>query len=169
MFNRMTTKRIAAVALAASAIIAQAPASAEVVKHDRGFTSKLIVSSKGKAFKAKKTSKFAGHKGLHLDRRVPIKAKIVKAGFGYSPLYVAKLKRQALGVCSARLRREAYSFGYKGAKLTNANVKHVGKDKFVVYGGAKLYDGYSFGHEEYKCTVAHGKVINAYKPRKLKY
>ena len=191
MFNRMTTKRIAAVALAASAIIAQAPASADVVKHDRGFSSTLIAAQKAKALKAKKTSKFVGFKGLHLDRKVPVvkakavkapafkpkpvfhsrgfKAKTVKAGFGYSPFLVAKLKRQALGACSAQLRHDAYKFGYKGVKLTGADVRHVGKNKFIVHAGAKLYDGYSFNHEPYKCTVARGKVIDAYKPKKLKF
>ena len=238
----MTTKRIAAVALAASAIIAQTPATAEGVQQDRGFKSSVIAAKKAKAvkakkaktkkakvIKAKKTSKFAGHKGLNLDRKAPaikakavkkkavkakavkaksfkapivkkkkivkakafkapvvkkkivkasfnqgfkrngFKAKTFKAGFGYSPIYVGKLKRQALHACSTQLRHDAYKFGYEGVKLTGADVKHIGKNKFVVHAGAKLYDGYSFSHEPYKCTVVHGKVIDAYKPKKLKF
>ena len=184
MFNRMTTKRIAAVALAASAIIAQAPATAEGFNQDRGFKSTVIAAKKAKAVKAKKAKivKAKAFKAPVVKKQVikakaikaasfnrGFKAKTFKAGFGYSPFFVAKLKKQALSVCSAQLRHDAYKFGYKGAQLTGAKVKHIGKDKFVVHAGAKLYDGYSFGHEAYNCTVVHGKVIDAYKPKKLKF
>ena len=199
MFNRMTTKRIAAVALAASAIIAQAPATAEGFNQDRGFKSTVIAAKKAKAVKAKKAKivkakafkapvvkkqviKAKAFKAPAVKKQVikakaikaasfnrGFKAKTFKAGFGYSPFFVAKLKKQALSVCSAQLRHDAYKFGYKGAQLTGAKVKHIGKDKFVVHAGAKLYDGYSFGHEAYNCTVVHGKVIDAYKPKKLKF
>jgi hypothetical protein len=163
MFNRMTTFRIASVALAASAIFSPV-ALADAHKHHSTHISSVFAKKTALAHKksfAYKNSRFAtrqfnsrrfnGHRS------------------GYSSFHTIKLKRHALSSCSTQLRQDAYKFGYKGARLTDTDIKQVGKNTFIVYAGAKLYDGYSFSHQPYECTVKHGRVIDAYKPKKLKF
>ena len=123
-----------------------------------------------KKFHAPKKAKFVKAKTFKkkkIYKTRPVKFK--SHGFGHSPYLTAKLKRNALAACSVQLQRDAYHFGYEGAKLTGADIKQIGKNKFVVHAGAKLYDGYSFGHAPYECVVKHGKVIDAYKVKNLNF
>jgi len=160
----MTTFRIASVALAASAIIASNPAAANGFKTQNTFSNSVLVKKQ-----------IAAVSGIHARRALPVtrtqfaNGNRFNRGVRTSFQQTAQLKRHALASCTAQLRRDAYSFGYRGAQLTGANVKQVGRNKFVVNAGAKLHDGYSFSHELYNCTVAHGQVIDAYKPKKLRF
>ena len=244
MFNRMTTFRIASVALAASAILSPVALAADVHKNHKTVQTSLLANKKVKKAIAQKhvtkkkvakkkrvvaKKKAVGKKKVVAKKRVankkvakkkfvakkkPViakktfvakkkvakkksfvarnsfvpakKAKFVKAKtfssrahkrpvkfrndfHGRSSFLTLKLKRNALAACSAQLEYDAYKFGYEGAKLTDASIKQVGKNKFVVHAGAKLYDGYSFGHAPYECIVKHGKVIDAYKIKNLNF
>jgi|GEM_PF-4448022 len=176
MINRIMTTTLVAVALAASTSIFAAPAVA-----DTGFKHGVHKAHKGNSFhrrgfnhrraallKKKKEALF-GHRSHGRFNRHHTPVRYGVNDYGQSRFEVRKLKREALYSCTAQLRRDAFNFGYKGARLTGADVKQIGKDKFAIHAGAKLFDGYKLNHEAYECTVKHGKVIDAYKPKKLKF
>jgi len=171
------TSTLVAVALAASTSITAAPAFA-----DSGFKHGVHKSHNGHSFRnrgfnhrraalIKKKKAFFGIRsyGHHNSRRHHTPVRYQVNDYGQSLYQVSQLKRQALHSCSAQLRRDAYSFGYKGVRLTGADIKQVDKDKFVIHAGAKLFDGYKLNHEAYDCTVKHGQVIDAFKPKKLNF
>ena len=172
------TSTLVAVALAASTSIFAAPAQADI-----GFKKGIHSSHHGHQFgnrgfghrQSALIKKKKAFSGIHANNRFNTRHhRQTRFGYGVNSygqtaFTVNKLKQEALSYCSVQLRHDAHNFGYRGAQLTGAEVKQVGKDKFVIHGGAKLSDGYKFSHEAYNCTVAHGQVIDAYKPKKLRF
>lgn len=193
MFNRMPTLKIAAVALAASAIFIPAQSAAadtgivsSSLAHSLDIKKKAVILKKTKQQnfhhkkksvkhkKVDKTHKFKGnqhnnHNFKGSQKKHVTGKKFTGKGYSHIGFSPARLKREALYSCSAQLRRDAYHFGYKNADLKNTDVKQIEKDKFVVYGEAKLYDGHKLNQQAYECTVAHGKVVNSHKLQQLKY
>jgi len=168
------TSTLVAVALAASTSILAAPAQADT--HFKrgihsGFQSHNGFGHRQSALIKKKKALTGIHsnRGFNTHRRTQARFGYSVNKFGQSAFTVNKLKQEALSYCSVQLRHDAHNFGYKGARISGADVRQVGKDKFVVHASAKLSDGYRLSSEAYNCTVAHGQVIDAYKPKKLRF
>ena len=87
--------------------------------------------------------------------------------YGQTLHHSDQLQRQALHSCSVQLREDAFSLGYRGARIADPVVDQVDKEKFVVHGDAKLFTGYRLNSQAYTCTVYDGHVVDAAKPAKF--
>ncbi|MEM6411940.1 MAG: hypothetical protein AAF683_10445 [Pseudomonadota bacterium] len=136
MMNRIMKTGVAAVAFAASALLAT-PAVAQSVSFDqRAFSSVGVqtVNYRGR-----------GHR-VSLNR------------FGQTPDEVRYLADRAIYECDCQLQADANYIGYRGAELRRVRYDQVGPNRFVVYGRAKLFDGYDYRRQPYECVVRRGRI-----------
>ncbi|MEM7663144.1 MAG: hypothetical protein AAF292_12930 [Pseudomonadota bacterium] len=137
MMNRIMKTGVAAVALAASALLATPAVAQSASFGQNGFSSVGF-----------QTVKYRGH-GYHLNR------------FGQTPEEVKYLADKAIYECDCQLQVNANYVGYKGAELRRIRYDQVGPNKFIVYGRAKLFDGYDYRRQPYECVVRRGRIRSA--------
>lgn len=82
--------------------------------------------------------------------------------YGQSPDEVKYLVDEAIYACSCQLEIDAHKYGYKEGSFRRApHVEQIGPKKFVVKGGAKLFDGYDYSRQSYDCLVRRGRITRA--------
>lgn len=152
MINRIMKTGVAAVALAASALLATSPAyaqSGDRFRQDRSFNDL-------------RGGPDAGFRDFRSDHNVRGRGKARLNKFGQTPKEVKYLTAQALEACICQLEIDAYKYGFEDAGFhSTPYLEQVGHNAFIVKGGAKLYDGYNVSKQSYECAVRRGKIVNA--------
>lgn len=139
---------VAAVALAASALLA-APANADDLR--RGDSSYTTTQYRG-------TANVRGNRG-HNARNRGHRGNLNQ--YGQTPREVQYLADKAIYECSCQLDLDARRSGYRGSDLRRPQVQQIGPAGFKVVGNAKLFDGYNYKRQAYDCVVRRGSVRRA--------
>ncbi|MEO0883776.1 MAG: hypothetical protein AAFY34_13750 [Pseudomonadota bacterium] len=143
MMNRIMKTGVVAVALAASALLAT-PAVAQTEFAGGSFGQRGVSDARLQK---------VHHRGYGHQVRLN--------QFGQTPAEVKYLADRAIYECSCQLQIDARYVGYRGADLRRVRYEQVGRNRFVVYGRAKLFDGYDYRRQPYECVVRRGKIRRA--------
>lgn len=175
MINRVMKTGVTAVALAASALLATPANAQERSFNDRGVSAAdlrggdlTLRRDRGDRvqFRERRGGRdnFRGNRGRgHNDGfRRGRNHKVHLNEYGQTPREVQYLVKDAIYTCSCQLEIDAHKYGYKDAGFRRTPyVEQVGRNKFVVKGRAKLFDGYDYSRQSYDCLVRKGKIKRA--------
>jgi len=141
MMKRIMKTGVVAVALAASALLAT-PAVAQTASFTQtGFSQAGFQT--------------VNHRGRGYGHQVRLNQ------FGQTPQEVKYLADKAIYECDCQLQLDANYVGYQGAQLRGVRYEQIGRNKFVIYGRAKLFDGYEYRRQPYECLVRRGSIRRA--------
>lgn len=140
---------VAAVALAASALLA-APANADDLR--RGDSNFTTAQFRGGPVNARGNR---GHNARNRGHRGNLNQ------YGQTPREVQYLADKAIYECSCQLDLDARRSGYRGSDLRRPHVQQIGPAGFKIVGNAKLFDGYDYSRQRYDCVVRRGSVHRA--------
>ena len=88
--------------------------------------------------------------------------KVYLNDYGQTAQQVKYLADKAIYACACQLEIDAHKYGYKdGSFRATPYYEQIGPNKFIVKGTAKLYDGYDYSRQSYDCQVKHGKIKRA--------
>lgn len=162
---------VAAVALAASALLATTPANAQqgirVDPSATGFQlqgrSDLTLRGANLVNVREDRNNFRGDRGRrgHHDNRYRRYHDVHRNGYGQTVQEVKYLADKAIYACACQLDIDARRYGFKDGNFHDTPYyEQVGPNKFVVKGGAKLFDGYDYSRQSYECVVKDGYIRN---------
>ncbi len=158
MMNRITHLRVAAVALAASALFvlpaaADAPAARATIATKVGGNTSLVVQVGGRDTR----SDFRGDRGHRDDRR---------GGrfnqWGQTQWEVERLTDAAVQACRAGISREARQIGYRDVDFdSRARTEQIGPEGFRVFFREVEFEGRRRDRESsVSCTIRHGRIAD---------
>ncbi len=151
MMKRIMKPGVAAVALAASALLA-APASAEKVTYNAFGVEALDLRVGGDiVHRVDNRGRGRGHgHGPALNR------------FGQTPYEAQRLAEKAIYECSCQLELDAGYLGYRHAAFRHAPyVEQIGPYGFIVKADAVLHAGRRSTSQPYECVVRQGQIARA--------
>ena len=156
MINRIMKTGVVAVALAASALLATSSAHAQ---RGSGFGQDRPSGD----LRGGPDSGFADFGNRRAGpAHVESHGKLLLNEFGQTPEEVDYLAAEALEVCACQLELDAIRYGFKDARFGGTPyLEQVGRNRFVVKGQARLFDGYDRSHQSYDCVVRRGKISDA--------
>lgn len=176
MINRVMKTGVAAVALAASALLANLPANAqERVRIDRSVSGLQLRGGSdvtlrgGQGFglnEVRGRQNFRGERGsrgrANRNRRNDKRRNVNLNGYGQTRQEVKILADKAIYACACQLEVDAYKYGFEdGVFRSTPHYEQIGPNKFIVKGTAKLYDGYDYTAQNYDCQVKRGGIKHA--------
>ena len=150
MINRIMKTGVVAVALAASALLATPASAQQGVRGDRAVSDLQLRGGPDRAFRGNRIDHNRGHGKVFLNE------------YGQTKQEVRYLADKAIYACACQLEIDAYKYGFKEATFRGTpHFEQIGKNRFVVKGSAKLYDGYDVSRQSYDCVVRRGDVRQA--------
>ena len=163
---------VVAVALAASALLANTPAMAQqgpqfdrAVPGLQGRTGSDL-TLRGGEFELNRQNRnnFRGDRSRQNwdNRHNAGHKKVYLNDYGQTPKEVKHLADKAIYACACQLEIDARKYGYKDGTFRDAPYyEQIGPNRFIVKSAVKLYDGYDYSRQSYDCQVKHGKVRRA--------
>lgn len=175
MINRIMKTGVAAVALAASALLAPSALAQDGFRGDRAVSNPDLRGGPNATFRNDRDNRFDRRRGDrnnfsngrdtfrgdrgHRGHNKGYKRKVQLNKFGQTRQEVRYLASKAIEACACQLEIDAYKYGYKAASFRNTPYyEQVGPNRFVVKGTAKLFDGYDYNRQSYDCVVKRGNI-----------
>ena len=148
---------VAAVALAASALLAPTATAQNGGRLDRGVSADQLrggqaVVNNRSGFQNQRT-----RRNVTRNRRAP-----VLNIYGQTLREANILSSNAAHTCASQLELDGHRYGFvdAGFKVT-PYVEQTGKNRFIVKGTAKLFDGYRYSIQHYECGIRRGSIRGA--------
>ena len=151
---------VAAVALAASALLATAPAHAQ--SGDRFRQDRSTSDLRGGPAQGFRDFGRNDRRDVRVNHAGRGHGKVPLNRFGQTPKEAKYLAAEAIEACVCQLEIDAYKYGFKDAGFHGTPyLEQISRNRFIVKGSAKLYDGYDYSKQSYECVVRKGKIKDA--------
>ncbi len=83
-------------------------------------------------------------------------------GFGQTFEEAKYLADEASYACACQLELDGHKYGFKDAGFQGTPyIDQIGKNRFIIKGTAKLFDGYNYTSQHYECSVRRGNIRGA--------
>ena len=150
MINRIMKIGVAAVALAASALLAPTATAQNGARFDRGVSANQL-SGGAVTFRDRNVRRTTTRR--HSPRL---------NAFGQTLREYNFLAEEAAYACTRQLKLDGHKYGFEDAGFRSTpHIEQVGKRRFVIKGTAKLFDGYNYSAQHYECGVQAGSIRRA--------
>jgi len=178
MINRIMKTGVAAVALAASALLAS-PANAQGARADRSFAGQELRggqdfnrndarndrnharNNRNNARNNRNQNNFV-NRGNSFGRNNVRRPRVQLNAYGQTAREVKFLADKAIYACSCQLEVDAHRYGFQDGGFNGTPYyEQVGPNRFVVKGTATLFDGYDYSRQSYDCVTKGGGVKKA--------
>ena len=141
---------VAAVALAASALLAPTATAQNGARFDRGVSANQL-SGGAVTFRDRNVRRTTTRR--HSPRL---------NAFGQTLREYNFLAEEAAYACTRQLELDGHKYGFEDAGFRSTpHIEQVGKRRFVIKGTAKLFDGYNYSAQHYECGVQAGSIRRA--------
>jgi len=167
MINRIMKIGVAAVALAASALLAPTATAQNGFRSDRSVSAEQL---RGGPSILRDRSDFRRNRGNRRDRRdrrnrgfdrIDHHSPRLNA-YGQTIRQAKILADEAAYACVCQLELDGHKYGFEDAEFRGTPyIEQVGPRAFIVKGTAKLYDGYNYTRQHYECGVRRGQIRRA--------
>jgi len=171
MINRVMKTGAAAVALAASALLALPASAQDASTFDRRVVSSELLGGERVGNQSLRGDRSItrrrgnGRNDFRRNRRDNHRTHQVSHhlnAYGQTPREVQYLIDQAIYACDCQLKIDAERYGYHDAEFRGVPyVEQIGPRGFVVRGPAKLFDGHDYSRQPFECAVRRGSIRRA--------